>query len=296
MNHIMKFAAVALLALIACSNDDTIVLYQVSDPQFGFYAKNADFVYETGTFTKAVEAINATSPDAVIYTGDIVHDHKDSLQWEGFLGIASTINPEIRQLSLPGNHDVHGKEGRVDLTYWEKYIGADRLSEKIGNVRLIGIDSNLYKYVEGSEADLEQKAWLEGELAKGKKGEMTLVLAHHPFFLKSADEPEEYFNIKPETRSYYTDLFRKAGVKAVICGHKHDNYVTADGEIPYVTTSATGKPLGAAPSGVRVFVCEKGNLYHAYFALDEIPGSRAELIDAVKKTAETGQDSAAVRN
>ena len=47
---------------------------------------------------------------------------------------------------------------------------------------------------------------------------------------------------------------------------------------------------------MRVFVCEKGNLYHAYFALDEIPGSRAELIDAVKKTAETGQDSAAVRN
>ena len=42
----MKFAAVALLALTACSNDDTIVLYQVSDPQFGFYAKNADFVYE----------------------------------------------------------------------------------------------------------------------------------------------------------------------------------------------------------------------------------------------------------
>ena len=296
MNHIMKTAAVALLALTACGNDNTVVFYQVSDPQFGFYTSNADFAYETGTFTKAAQAINATSPDAVIYTGDIIHDHKDSLQWEEFLRIASTIDPKIKQLSLPGNHDVHGKAGRVDLTYWNRYIGADRFSERVGNVRLIGLDSNVYKYIEGSEADTEQKAWLESELAKGKKGEMTLVLAHHPFFLKSADEPEEYFNIKPDTRSYYRDLFRNAGVNAVICGHKHDNYVTADGDIPYITTSATGKPLGAAPSGVRVFVCEKGNLYHAYFALDEIPGSRAERIDAVKKTAETGQDSAAVRN
>lgn len=36
MNHIMKTAAVALLALTACGNDNTVVFYQVSDPQFGF--------------------------------------------------------------------------------------------------------------------------------------------------------------------------------------------------------------------------------------------------------------------
>ena len=82
MKYLFRLAAaIALLVLAACSNEKAIVFYQVSDPQFGFYTANADFVYETGTFTKAVQAINATLPDAVIYTGDIVHNHAGSLQW-----------------------------------------------------------------------------------------------------------------------------------------------------------------------------------------------------------------------
>lgn len=282
MKYLFRLAAaIALFALSACSNEKAIVFYQVSDPQFGFYTANADFVYETGTFTKAVQAINATLPDAVIYTGDIVHNHADSLQWGEFFRISSSVDSRVRQFSLPGNHDVRGRNGSVDLSQWNRYIGADRFCERVGNVRFIGLDSNLYKYVEGSEADMEQRAWLEKMLSESRKGEMTIVLAHHPFFLESPDEGEEYFNIKPETRSYYREIFRKAGVKAVICGHKHDNYIAYDGDIPYITTSATGKPLGAAPSGVRVFVCKDGNVHHAYFAVDSIPGSRAELIKAV---------------
>ncbi len=284
MKRNLKFALALMALLTACSTEDTTVIFQVSDPQMGFYTRNADMVYESEMFTKAAAAINATMPDAVIFTGDLVHDHKDSLQWLEFKRIAATIDPAIRQFSIPGNHDVNGKNGSMDLTYWNRYMGEDKFSAEVGNVHLIGIDSNLYKYVEGSEADIRQQEWLENELADCDKDGITIVLAHHPFFLKSADEDEEYFNIRTETRNYYRDLFRSAGVKAVVCGHKHDNYLAADGDIPYITTSATGKPLGDAPSGVRVFVCEKGEIYHAYFTPEQIPLSRAELISLVKES------------
>ena len=77
------------------------------------------------------------------------------------------------------------------------------------------------------------------------------------------------------------DLFKEAGVTAVFCGHKHDNYVTADGDMPVVTTSAIGKQLGNAESGIRVIVCHKGKVWHSYLTPEEIPDGRKAVIRKV---------------
>ena len=91
------------------------IIMQVSDPQMGFYADNRDMAYETRTLTKTVEAINRLRPDVVVFTGDYVHNAADESQWTEFLRIVAEINPRIKTLYLPGNHDVRLEEGSVDV-------------------------------------------------------------------------------------------------------------------------------------------------------------------------------------
>ena len=91
------------------------IIMQVSDPQMGFYADNRDMAYETRTLTKTVEAINRLRPDVVVFAGDYVHNAADESQWTEFLRIVAEINPRIKTLYLPGNHDVRLEEGSVDV-------------------------------------------------------------------------------------------------------------------------------------------------------------------------------------
>lgn len=271
----------SVLSLAACGTDDTVVIFQVSDPQMGFYTRNKDMEYEIGTFTKAVEAINAVSPDAVVFTGDLVHNCKDEAQWAEFKRIEGMLDGSIRRFHIPGNHDIVCKNGVFDMDPFIEHIGPDRFCDRVGNVLLVGMNTDILKYTEDTPMEQEQIEWLRNSLSSKENGVVSIVFGHHPFFLTAPDEPEEYFNIKPEKREKYLGIFRSCKVDAVFCGHKHDNYETADGDIPVVTTSAIGKPLGDAPSGVRVIVCSAGVLRHAYMTPDSIPSSRKELIEKV---------------
>ena len=167
------------------------------------------------------------------------------------------------------------------MTPYLNHIGPDRFNVKIGNVMLTGINTDYIKYSEGSQEEIEQIQWLKSSLANKDEGEISILFGHHPFFLNSPDEPEEYFNIRPENRSTYLEIFRNCKVDAVFCGHKHDNSVSADGNMPVVTTSAIGKPLGQAPSGFRVIVVTNGKIHHAYLTPEQVPASRKELIRMV---------------
>jgi hypothetical protein len=43
------------------------------------------------------------------------------------------------------------------------------------------------------------------------------------------------------------------------------------GETEMIITSAVGKPLGSAPSGIRIIKVYKNRIEDKYYALDEIP-------------------------
>lgn len=276
MKRILLFAAMCL-ALTACGTDDTVVIFQVSDPQMGFQTRNADMEYETATLTAAVEAINATSPDVVVFTGDLVHDCWSEAQWTEFKRLSGLIDKKSEVLYIPGNHDIVFK-GDFDMSPYMDHIGTDRFNVKVGNVMLTGINTDYIKYTEGSPEEIAQVQWLKDALDNKEDGEISIVFGHHPFFLNDPQEEEEYFNIRPENRSKYLEIFENHDVDAVFCGHKHDNSIAADGDIPVVTTSAIGKPLGQAPSGVRVIVCRKGDIRHVYLTPEEVPQTRKELI------------------
>jgi hypothetical protein len=55
-----------------------------------------------------------------------------------------------------------------------------------------------------------QERWLRTELERARRSQAQpiVIFAHHPWFLKTADEPDQYFNIPRERRATYLGLFR----------------------------------------------------------------------------------------
>ena len=99
MKRLLVFLT-ACLAFNACAKDDAVVIFQVSDPQMGFQTRNADMVYETATLSAAVKAINPVRPDAVVFTGDLVHDCWDQAQWTEFKRLAGEVDKNAKVLCI----------------------------------------------------------------------------------------------------------------------------------------------------------------------------------------------------
>lgn len=253
-------------AMTACAADPFVIV-QIADAQLGFTAAEVsqregteyvnDLTYETECLKKAVEMINDIRPDVVVFTGDQVNHAADKEQWTVFADIVSGISKTVKVFHLPGNHDVFINEGNVDSTPFTSRFGEDRFVYAERGVRLVGINSNLIKYNDPQEEG--QKIWLEDAL--GKNGdEVSVVFAHHPFFMTDIEEDEGYFQIQKDKRRDYFELFEEMGVSAVYAGHRHNN---AEGEyngMPVRTTTSVAFQIGDAVPSVRVITVAKGTL------------------------------------
>jgi hypothetical protein len=108
-----------------------------------------------------------------------------------------------------------------------------------------------------------------------------LVFQHQPWFLQTADEPNQYFNIKKERRMPMLEAMREAGVRAIFAGHYHRNSYGRMGAMEMITTSALGRPLGNDPSGFRIVKVFRNSIEHKYYGLDEMP-LEVELVPMTK--------------
>ncbi|MEG0992923.1 MAG: metallophosphoesterase [Bacteroidales bacterium] len=256
--------------LWAAKEKSPTVIIQVSDPQMGFYHDNRDMDFEVKMLNKAVCVINKVKPDAVIFTGDYVHNPNDTIQWNAFKEIVGSINDDISQFYIPGNHDVLLEGDSVNMKPYFDYLNNDRFNTCLNDILLTGINS---VYIKDEKVNVlkeeEQLRWLDTVLKKKKKGSLSIVFAHHPFFLEEFDEPEGYSTIALEKRKRYFSLFKKRGVDAVFSGHLHDNKECRYRDILMITTSAVGRQLGKATPGVRILVIDKGILSHKFYSLEE---------------------------
>jgi hypothetical protein len=98
-----------------------------------------------------------------------------------------------------------------------------------------------------------------------------VIFQHHPWFLKTADEPDQYFNIPLVRRERYLSLFRGSGVKHLFSGHYHRNAIAQDGDLEAVTTGPVGMPQGGDNSGMRVVIVRDDRMEHRYYHFGEIP-------------------------
>src|SRR5215212_171124 len=89
-------AALLLAALRGAGGQPgPLVFIQMSDPQFGMFAADSNFVQETINFEFAVATANRLRPAFVIVTGDLVNRPGDSAQIAEYRRIAARLDPSI---------------------------------------------------------------------------------------------------------------------------------------------------------------------------------------------------------
>lgn len=247
---------------------------QLSDPQLGMFTENKDFVQDAANFEFAVTAVNRLRPAFVVITGDLVHKPGDAAQIAEYKRIVGKIHPSIPVYDIAGNHDVENVPTPASLAAYVQKFGPDHYTfQHQGLIGIVLNSSVIHSPDKSSEQLAEQERWLRVELAKAKAGgpRHIVVFQHHPWFLKSPAEADQYFNIPTVRRVAYLALFREFGVRYLFCGHYHRNAEARDGSMEAITSGPVGKPLGGAKSGLRVAIVRDDAIEHRYYELGELP-------------------------
>lgn len=259
--------------------DDRFLFLQMSDPQFGMYTKDRDFVQETANYEFAITTANRLKPRFVIVCGDLVNKPGDAAQIAEYRRITAKLDKSIHVYNVAGNHDVGNEPTPEAIERYREKFGPDYYGFREGGLYGIVLNSSLiHSPGKAMDAFNKQNAWLQEELTKAKASgaRHIVVFQHHPFFLERADEPDQYFNIPLARRKPLLELFHQAGVKHLFAGHYHRNAYGRDGEIEMVTTGPVGMPLGSARSGFRAVWVSAGEIRNEYFEFGAIPNQAIE--------------------
>lgn len=258
---------------------DPFYFVQASDPQFGMYAADRNFVQETANWTFAIANINRIHPAFLVVTGDLVNKAGDKAQIAEYLRINRGIDPSIHIYSVPGNHDVENEPTPESIAAYRANIGPDYYSFREGPVYGIVLNSSYFKAPEKVQGEAaKQEAWLAAELEKAKAtGAVPIVFLHIPLFLKEPDEADQYFNTPIGTRKRILGLLHRYNVQYVFAGHLHANSLGKDGGLEMITTGAAGMPIGPDPSGIRIAEVVGARVIHKFYGLGSIPNLLPDL-------------------
>jgi 3',5'-cyclic AMP phosphodiesterase CpdA len=249
---------------------------QLSDPQMGMFSSNKNFEQDAANFEFVVNAVNRLHPAFVVITGDLVNRGGDAAQIAEFRRIAGKIDRSIPVYNAPGNHDIQNVPTPATIDGYTRVFGPDHYTFK--HEGLIGIVLNstlIHSPNQATDLYNEQDRWLQAELTKAKaeNPRHIVIFQHHPWFLKTPDEADEYFNIPLVRRTRYLRFFHDAGIRYLFSGHYHRNADAFDREIEAVTTGPVGMPLGGAKSGMRVVIVRDDKIEHHYYELGELPSA-----------------------
>lgn len=240
---------------------------QITDPQLGFKEKNG---MEKGValLTETVEAINRIKPDFVVVTGDMTNNRFNPEQWEAYSRLIGQIDKSIPVYHVPGNHDLKPRE-EGDLEHYIERFGYDRFSFRHKGCAFIGINTCFLKD-NCFEQEKEHCKWLLKELRKASKARHIFLFTHCPVIKTAVDEKEDYFNFQSPYREFYLDMCERYGVEAVFSGHLHRSRYCEHNGVKYITTSASGLPLGDGTSGINIVT-----VYKDGFSTQFVPASEA---------------------
>jgi 3',5'-cyclic AMP phosphodiesterase CpdA len=261
---------------------DPFFFIQLSDPQFGMFTDNKDFAQETANFEFAVATVNRLRPAFVVITGDLVNKPGNVVQIVEILRIAGKIDRSIPVYNVVGNHDIENVPTPVSIAAYTNHFGPDHYTfRRAGFVGIVLNSIVIHSPRQTTNQLAAQERWLRTELerARDNGARHVVVFQHHPWFLKTADEPDQYFNIPRERRAAHLALFREFGVKYLFSGHYHRNAIARDGDMEAVTTGPVGMPQGGDKSGLRVVIVRDDRIEHRYYHFGEIP-NRIDLSPA----------------
>ena len=297
----------------------------VADPQLGMIDANAGTAAEEALLARLVPALGRLSPPPrfVALLGDLVHAHVDlhggaipadlpDVQVAALKGALAPLPDRLPLVLVPGNHDVGNTPTPASISAYARRFGDDYYAFAEGDVRVVVLNSGLLADAAAAPAAAAaMDGWLANLLATDGDGaappSQTLVLAHHPWFLRTATEADDpgtvsrwqgvvlsdaYFHLPTAVRLPSLAVLEAAGVTGLFGGHWHQNgggvaelpppskgdAPSAGGRRPprrapleQIITSSVGGQLGTDVPGVRLVKVAGGRLAHRYFGVDELP-------------------------
>ena len=220
---------------------------QVSDPQLGWgYGYDND----VNSLKQAVSHINGLKPDLVVFCGDMVNSFNDTSVAD-FLQISGELT--MHSYYAPGNHDVGNSPTVSSLERYRQAFGPDYFSFEHKGYTFVIVNASLWKAPLAGESE-KQDEWLRQTLAAAReKSSPVFVVGHHPFYLTSPNEAEEYYNLPPAKRIELLDLFKESGVVAVLGGHRHLLVINEYKGIQLVNGEVTSRHFDSSPLGFRLW-------------------------------------------
>src|SRR5262245_520761 len=200
----LVLATFLLVAAPAAGQGGAFFFIQLSDPQFGMYTADKDFGQETANFEFAVATVNRLRPAFVVITGDLVNRSGDAAQIAEFQRILRRVDSTIPVYNVAGNHDVENVPTPAALAAYTNQFGPDHYTFRPGQFVGVGLNASvIHSPQQATNQLVAQERWLRTELERARQSQAqpTVIFAHHPWFLKAADEPDEYFNIPRERRA-----------------------------------------------------------------------------------------------
>ncbi|EKO3417149.1 3',5'-cyclic-AMP phosphodiesterase [Vibrio fluvialis] len=197
-------------------NSDSIKLVQITDTHL--FAPDDGSLLSVNTadsFLAVVEAIRAQQLefDAILATGDISQDHTA----ESYHRFTQGILPlEKICFWLPGNHDY---KPNMSSVLPSKQIHAPEHVLLGEHWQMILLDSQVVGVPHGRLSD-QQLTLLEEKLSAHPERFTLVLLHHHPLLVGSAWLDQHTLK---DSEAFWTIIERHQNVKAVLCGHVHQD-------------------------------------------------------------------------
>lgn len=193
---------------------------------------------------QAVEEINQTGAELVLFTGDLVCGRtlrRDDTRRQFDEAKSALDRLRAKLLIVPGNHDVDGAGGREEF---ERHFGAAPWSFTHRGWTFLGLSTE-EPGTRGLIAG-EQRQWLERQLADAQS--KLIVVMHRPVWPTLL--PEHRYHSLPQPELH--ELLARHSAAAVFCGHEHHYQQQSKDGVQYLITGGAGASL--LPDGYHHFL------------------------------------------
>lgn len=197
--------------------------------------------------------VAASRPDTVVHLGDLTVDGAgDPSQLTAALPHLETLAAPWR--IVPGNHDIgdnpvggadHSVVSPERLAAWSDTFGSDRWRLDYDGWTILALNAQLLD--SGLDAEADQWAWLDDELAGLDRGHGLMLALHKPL-LAPAEERENapvYRFVPAGTADRLLGILREFALAAVISGHVHQARTLDMDGIRHIWCPTSWATLGA---------------------------------------------------
>jgi DNA repair exonuclease SbcCD nuclease subunit len=240
---------------------DTLKIVHLCDPQLGF-GKDG-FSADSARFEQAIRQINTLSPDVVVVAGDMVNDINDEQAVVSITKLLAEIRPPV--VLTAGNHDLPDPVTDEGLARYRSVFGNDFHVMECKGRCIISANSQLFREAPQNEQDSHRRKLYESLTRAKGKGQPVIMVTHIPPFIKSEDEPDEYFNLPVSLRGDLLRQCEESGVFVWLAGHIHRMAQRTGGNITLLNGETTSQNFDGRPFGFRLLTVYPDNRFEWEF-------------------------------